>query len=576
MTKRVILVYIFLIMSFLSGPASASEVYYLGGAGGPGMVQNPSYPFSQRINDLMDLTSARPIAERSGRISGSVLTQGVYNKVSGNRSKSFLHERGSYLSEINLNIQEKLPSDYNLEGQIMLRKTDDPRIEVRRDLRMKQFSMKVLNPDNIYQAGDLYAELSQYTLGASLEGFSGENKVSDLLTMKYVAARKTTASEVESVFQRNVVGAKSDFSLFRNSEIFSNARVGFQAVTSQDDSSTAERTGTGFSDLRNTVISTDGSFSWVKHLAVDYELARSFYLADEDSATIKDQSSGNALRVAPQLTFGSTTVRYLYSYVQPEFYTDSGSASPDMIQHQATVDHRFSKRLSASFMENYYWDHLTNSTRTKRTINNDKSLTVNFLPFAARESFRARVNMGYNLRSSDDIGNTLEGRTITIGTGFNDRINEKTDWGLSYEYRAFTDLAAKSTSDYTNRFGASLGREQMLFARRLYFSLNPSIDIRRTKTDDNKDLNIGVGLSGQYDMAKGFLARFGHTLADTNAAKAGADHTNNNSYLEFDKSFGEKADRHLVLRGERNRYVYEDGDQNYAETRAIIKYIFSF
>jgi len=247
-----------------------------------------------------------------------------------------------------------------------------------------------------------------------------------------------------------------------------------------------------------------------------------------------------------------------------------------MVQHQTTVDHRFSKRFSASVMENYYWDHLTGSTATKRTINDEKSVTLNFLPFAARESFRLRMHGGYTLRSSDDLGNSAEGRTITVGVGVNDRFSEKTDWGLSYERRAFSDLADRNSSDYAHRFGASLGHEHNLFSRRLYVSLSPRVDVRDTKTDTNKDINWGLGASGQYDIAKTFLARFGHTLADTNAARAGADHTNNNSFLEFDKKLGEKANRHVVIRGERNRYMYEDGTQNYKETRAIIKYVFTF
>lgn len=241
-----------------------------------------------------------------------------------------------------------------------------------------------------------------------------------------------------------------------------------------------------------------------------------------------------------------------------------------------TVDHRFSKRLSVSLMENYYWDHLTDSTRAKRTINDEKSLTFNFLPLANRESFGARMNVGYNLRSSDDGANSSEGRTFTVGTGFNDRISDSTDWGLSYQYRAYSDWANSSSSDYSNRFGLNLGHEAQVLNRRLYMSLNPSVDIRSTKSDNNKDLNFGVGLTGQYDMAKTLTSRFGHTLADTNAAKSDSDHTNNNSYLEFDKSFGANANRHFVARFERNRYVYEDGTQNYTETRGVIKYTLNF
>lgn len=310
------------------GPSFSADVFYLGGAGGSSSSeQNESYSLKERFHDLLDVTSGRDMSERSGRISGSLLIQGESNRVSGNRSKSFLRERENYLTETNLNFQEKLRGDYNLEAQIMLRKTDNPRIEVRRDVRMKQFNIKVSNPDNLYQFGDMYADFSQYTLSSSLEGFGADVKVNDAVFMKYVLARQYGADEAASQFQRNVFGVKSDFSLFQDSEIFSNFRLGVQAVTNQDDSSSPDEKTASFDDMRNTVMSVDGEISFIKYLSLTYEVARSFYLEDEEDATTKDQSSGNAFQIAPQLRFGDTTLRYLYNYTQPQFYTDSGSAA---------------------------------------------------------------------------------------------------------------------------------------------------------------------------------------------------------------------------------------------------------
>jgi hypothetical protein len=299
------------------------------------------------------------------------------------------------------------------------------------------------------------------------------------------------------------------------------------------------------------------------------------YLADEDSATIKDQDYGNALRVTPQVQFGNTTLRHLYGYTQPQFYADVGSASPDKVQHQTSLDHRFSQRASVSLLHNYYWDHLMGSSRTKRTINDDKSMTWNFLPFASRETFRTRINTAYNTRNSDDAANTVESETVTAGFGVNDRWNE-TDVGFSYEYRAFSNRHDKSLSDYFNRLGMTIAREYSLAARRLYLSLNPGMDFRRTKTDDNYDINAALGFSGQYDIAKNFLTRFGHNLLDSNNAKAAADYTNNRSFVELDWALGKDRDRHIVLRGDTNRFMHEDGNLNYKEHQLILKCVFNF
>ncbi len=552
----------------------AAEVYYFGNDGSATGEQNKSYPLSTRMDDLFDFTSDRPLSERSGKISGSILTQAEYDMVSGNKSKSFLTNGWDYLTEVNLNMQEKMGSDYNLEGQLMMRKTDNPRIEPRRDVRIKEYSLKVANPDNLFLAGDFYGELSPLTMGSSLEGLNAEMKPNDTLAMKYVAARIDGPDEAASKFQRNVLGTKFDTFWFKDSETISNSRLGFQAVTVQDDSSDPDRT-SSFEDLRNSVVSVDGDLAFVRFLSLNYELARSMYLADEDSATIKDQSYGNALRVTPQVQLGNTTIRHLYGYTQPKFYTDVGSASPDKVQHQTTMDHRFSQRASVSLMHNYYWDHLAGSSRTKRTINDDKSATLNFLPFAFRESFRARLNTGYNLRNSDDAVNTLESETFTAGFGVNDRWKE-TDIGFSYEYRAFSNRHNKSASDFFNRLGMTFAREYYVVARRLYLSLNPGMDVRRTKVDDNYDINASLGFSGQYDMAQNFLARFGHNVIDSNNAKANADYTNNRSFMELDWSLGKDRDKHIVLRGDINRYMHEDGTLNYKEHQVILKCVINF
>ncbi len=241
-TIRQCLLFSVLCCLFSSSYVFAAEVYYFGNGSGDTGQQNESYPLSQRFDDLFDFTSDRPMSERSGKISGSILTQAEYDKVSGNKSKSFLNEGWDYLTEVNLNLQEKMRGNYNMEGQLMMRKTDNSRIEPRRDVRIKESSLKVFNPDNLFLAGDFYGELSPLTMGSSVEGLTAEMKPNDTVAMKYIAARQDGPDEAASLFQRNVFGTKFDTFWFKESESISNARVGFQAVTVQDDSSDPDRT----------------------------------------------------------------------------------------------------------------------------------------------------------------------------------------------------------------------------------------------------------------------------------------------------------------------------------------------
>lgn len=573
--KFVLKIIIFVLFVLFPLSTYAAEVYYLGQAGQTATSQpNPSYSLSQRFHDLLNFSAyGEPNQDRSGRISGKFTEEISWQDISGNTSKSFLERGTDYLTELNLNLQEKLGRDYNFEGQGFLRKTDNRRIETKRELRLKQLNLKALNSRNLFEFGDFYADFSQFVLGSSLEGFNIELNPSISQRYHFLVARKERADTVSDKFQRNTLGAKADYKLFQDSELFSNFRIGMQVAKIEDDSSTIDH-GSSAKDLSNTVAGIDGEISLRKAFSLQYELARSGYIEDEDGAN--DKKAGTAFRLQPALNLGKANFRYLYYYVQPQFYTETGSASPDKIQHQLTFDYRLSDRANLNFVENLYWDHLDKSTLTKRTTNNEKYLSFILRPFEARKDFTARPYINYSKKDSDDDANSAESVTKTIGFSINDTLNEKTTYGVSYEYRAFVDEANKSTSDYFHRLGFNLGHEQLFFEKRLYYSLNTGLDLRSTKTDDNKDASASISFSGQYDMMQNSKLRFGHNLQDANSAKPASDSVNHRSFLEMDFLLAQKRASHFVLRAERNRYDHEDNTQEYNETRAIAKFITNF
>lgn len=562
---------------FLIGlPSSfAAEVYYVGGGGSSGSQEAySSYTFRQRIKDIVNRSKNMADPKVSGGISGTFTQEVNWQTIGGNEDKSFLRKGMDYRSELMMNIYQKLWSNYRFEGQVFLRKTDDVSVETRRDLRMKSINMRVLNHKNLFEFGDFYGELSPFTLGRSLEGVNIQLEMENKSKYRFIAGRTGQADEALSVFQRQVFGVKTDRFFFQDSEMFSNFRLGVQAVTVQDDSATLKEAGSA-KDLNNTVVSIDSEISLIKNFSVAFEAARSVYLEDED-ALIRDRSYGSAIRIQPHLNLGKTSLRYLYYYVQPDFQTVGGSASPDKEQHQINADFRLNDRTFFSFVQNYYWDHLTGSSQTKRTTYNEQYTTLRFKPFLSRDRFETRLFVNRSDVNSDDTGNTAEAITHTLGWSINDVIGEKTNVGLSYEYRVFNNRANKTLSNKYHRIRANFGREDLVFNRRLYYSLSPSLDIRTTETDTNTDLNFSLSFNGQYDLAQRLQARFGHNLRSTNSAKLNSDSWNFQSHLEFDYALSQAKDKRMVLRLERNEYKYEDGGQNYNETRAILRFTANF
>ncbi|MEI8348906.1 MAG: hypothetical protein WCI77_02035 [Candidatus Omnitrophota bacterium] len=535
-----------------------------------------SFSLSKRWNDLFDFSSYGEYGkERSGRISGAFSQEIDWQNIGGNHTKSFLTQGMDYLSELHVNIQEKLWSDYNFESRFFIRKTDNKYIDPRRDARLKEFNLRVLNSNSLYELGNIYADFSQFVLGSSLEGYNIQIAPNSFQKYYVIAAREHPADESAAKFQRNFFGGKADFFLFKDSNIFSNFRVGLQGGATRDDGATLEHT-IYTQELRNLVGSIDGEISFIKIFSLQYEIARSGYVADY-LAQSKNYNSGTAFRVQPALNFDKFSVRYLYYYVQPEFYTNFGSASADKRQQQVTVDYRFNDKADCSFIENYYYDRLADSLRDKRTVNNEKYLNFNFRPFTSRRDLNLRPYINYLSTYSDDDRNSLKSKTKTVGFSVNDTLSGKTTYGLNYEYRAFEDGANdKAMSEWFQRVGVNLGNEQQLLNRRLYYYVEPSMDIRRTKTDDDKDINFILSFSGQYDMYNNLITRFGYNLQNTDSAVPDQDFVNNRSFFEFDFLLSQKRSTHVVFRAERNWFKYDDSAQDYNETRTILKFITNF
>ena len=527
----------------------AAEVYYLGGTG---QGNGPAF-----------------------RLSGSVSQQVIHNDVSGNISKSFLKRGTDYISETNLNVVKKLLGNYSLEGQVFLRKTDDPRVDVRRDVRMKQFDLKILNPDNLYEFGDFYGDFSPFALGSSLEGAHAVLSPSSSQKYQVVAARTGEADTTTSRFQRNVAGVKADHQFFLDSTAFSNFRMGVQAVTVADDSSSVERAAST-KDIINTVLSTDGEIAWRGPLALQYEVAHSFY-KDETSAEPRNTDQANAVRIKPSFSTDKWGIGYLYYLAQPKFYSDQGSAMPDKIQHQVNVDYRFSQRFSVNMVENYYWDHLPGSSQTKRTTNNEQYVSITAQPMEGRTSFVVRPYVSYARKDSDDPANSAEGATRMAGIAFNDLIQAiGLNYGAKYEFRSYKDYANGTASDYFHRIGFNASRDFKVWQRRLYLALEPNIDLRRTKTDTNYDVGMNLGANGQYDISERLFLRGNHTLSDMNAARPSSDYVQTRTSSELDFMLNQAKTAHFITRYEYNHYIFEDGQQSYNENRIIGKFFINF
>ncbi|MCM8761473.1 MAG: hypothetical protein NC933_05030, partial [Candidatus Omnitrophica bacterium] len=537
----------------------------------------PAFTWQKRVDDLLDFASYGDYGiERSGMITGSVMEDVSWNDVGGNGNNSFLRKGVYQNTEVNVNAYERLWKGYSFEGQVFVRRTDDRRIERRKDLRLKQLTTKIYNSENMLLFGDFYGDFSQFVLGNSLEGFALELKGSDTLQFKGVAARSQSPDPDAATYWRNVAGGKADLFLFQGSEDFTLFRNGLQVIANEDDRGTVDNTNrqTPIPDLHNVVVSWDGEINFRKFFSVVYELAGSAYTPDQKVNT--DVNWGTALRIQPRLRYGPFSVKYLYYYVTPQFYTDSGSAMPDKMQHQFTVDADLTKKARLSFVENYYWDRLARSERSYRTTNDEQYITLTLAPLDKDPDFNIRAYTNIQQRNSDDPAHLINTITLTPGLSINDNLDEKTSYGLFYEFRGYTDRYNSKSSDYFYRLGGNVGREQQIFGKRFYCNANISMDFHDQKSEDDDEVITGFGITGQYNFLAEHMFYFGYNVNASTAAGPAQGYFNAMNYAEFNLLMEKKRNTRVVLRGEFNRYNAEDSGNAYDETRIITRFLSNF
>jgi hypothetical protein len=249
----------------------------------------------------------------------------------------------------------------------------------------------------------------------------------------------------------------------------------------------------------------------------------------------------------------------------------------DKRQNQFTLDYAICKKAKFTFVENYYYDHLDQqSLQTMRTYYNEKYMTLSARPFDSDPSFNVRGYTNIQERDSDDIGNSKEAITITPGVGVNDMLDKQTSWGMFYEFRGYVDEFTKSNSDYFNRFGTNVGREQYLLGRRAYVSANFNIDFHDPKQFTKNEITTGGGFSGQYNFFADHMLYFGYNVSTNDSCSPFQNYFNNTTFGEVSLLMDKKRDARFILRAEYNNYDQQDRSQSYDETRIITKVVSNF
>lgn len=556
-------------------PAGAAEVIFLGNSadGGDAPKVVPAFTARQRLHDLFDFGSYGQYGEdRSGMITGRVAVQGEYTSVRGNQDKSFYRDDNKdHLMELDLRAFEKLVSGYQFQGETSLRKTDTQRMEPRNAVVLKQLNLSVFNDANLFEFGNFYSDFSQFVMGTSLEGANVELAPTDSLRTRTVAAR--TYESGRGLYQRNVYGAKADVTPLDGHPSVSLLRLGAQAVSVDDDSASLQNDPSA-TDQDNAVAGLDGELRLRNGAFVVFEAARSGYIEDED--TDDRRLYGTAWRVMPGYRHKNIwDLRYLAYRVDPAYRTLVGSASSDKQQHMVSADWRLNPDHTLTLSQNWYWDDLPGSDRAYRTRYDEKYLSLLSRPFEDFRTVSLRPYLNHQRKDSDDAGNTADSATITAGLATNARLWETT-LGVFGELRHFTARPASVDGEDSWRYGANMGRDFTLLARRLYLAAGYVGNLRANQATEGQDMHHGLTLNGRYELSEPLTVSFGYNVQDAANTGSAQDYQINTRFLEFAYRLHKQRNTVISLRGEHNDYEYDTTGEDYSEARYTLRFVSNF
>lgn len=289
-----------------------------------------------------------------------------FNDISGNKEQSFLSPGANY--ELNYYISQRNSINdglYNLDYEMNLLNTDDETIDYRKWHITDLYTRFERKDAFLIEFGDIYSNLSTYTLNYNLEGLQGTGKIkygdNNYLGSTIVAGRTWRGTEGNR-YERKVIGTRTYTTVGDKFE------AGLNMSRNWDDTGSIKDRNTSIYELpasKNNVYSMDASlknlnYGLLNGVYVNSELARSMFYENK-----RDKSTGKKTDWAYRSDFSGQIKKMFfeggYERVQPNFYSNLGSAPTDQEMVRFNANYRLWSiaRVLAGYM--WYKTGLQNS-----------------------------------------------------------------------------------------------------------------------------------------------------------------------------------------------------------------------
>jgi len=300
-----------------------------------------------------------------------------YNTISGaGKTQSMLQEGWGYYDQLNIYSRGKV-DDYNYYFNLGLKATNDKTKDIQ-ELSLTTIKGSFSNKNHALKAGDVYQAFSQYALNAPLKGASydykndGNTDRVQLVVGESLPRWDSFWNEDTKATKRLVYGGKYTHSF---SPVLS---TGVSFVGSDDDE--ADSIFSSMPLYKNYLGTLDVIYRPLRGLIVTGEYSYSDNTLKSTDVFTQIKEHGSAYKIRAVGDQNPSRVELEYEYVNPDYITLSGSATPDRQKAKATWRYKQSKTLYTHVGMLWFRDNLDGQKLdTTHTYRPSVGITLNHL-----------------------------------------------------------------------------------------------------------------------------------------------------------------------------------------------------
>lgn len=512
---------------------------------------------------------------RAFSIHGEYVATGEIHRTGGAGDKTLLRRGEFFTNELRLTTDQAL-AGWDWINQVHLRKTPDPKIDKRKDLHLLGFTSELSNPLWRFTAGDLFADLSQYTMTTAARGAQAVFK-NERFEAKAVAGYSNAANGGAN-YLRYVYGTRWESLLAKEIAMFKDLRVGVNFSGAEDDASSIDFAH-DVADASNRVGSVTAKFKLWDSTDVDGELAKSW--TDENTADLNDvdRKMGTALRLRSDTRLEKTKLGLGYEWVGADFRTLNGSAIPDKVEVSSRLDHRFNSYWAGEAGYRIFYDKLDKSALNKRTMTQAPTLAINWTPASEEwllKDFYSRAYCDRRERVSQD-DDTGQVDFLSHETGFQSEfMMDRTRWNVEYAIREEDDDFTKTNDRLIHIGSAGAHWSQLFFGKETRPSIGYHFDYEDRPKEEGHDFTQSVTLGLAMDLSERTKLEQRYAVEMASLLAENADHARFNAYLGLDYAIDPNGSKIFRVTFEHTTFGHESATEKFSENNFQMQFLWKF